>query len=67
MVKNLPCSTGHTGLIPGQGTRIPHAAEQLSLGAAPPESACHDQRVGALQCKILHDAWVPQRILEACK
>ena len=67
MVKNPPCSTGHTGLIPGQGARIPHAAEQLSLGAAIPESVCHNQRVRALQCKILHDAWVPQLILEASK
>ena len=47
MVKNPSCSIGHTGSIPGQGTRIPHAAEQLSLGAATPESACHDWRVHA--------------------
>ena len=34
MVKNPPCSTGGTGLIPGQGTKIPHAAEQLCLCTA---------------------------------
>ena len=28
VVKNLPCSAGDTGSIPGQGTKIPHAALQ---------------------------------------
>ena len=31
VVKNLACKAGDRGLIPGQGTKIPHAAEQLSL------------------------------------
>ena len=31
MIKNLPFNVGDAGLIPGQGTKIPHAAEQLSL------------------------------------
>ena len=31
MVKNLPCSAGDASLIPGgEGTKIPHAGEQLS-------------------------------------
>ena len=30
MVKNLPCNAGDVGSIPGRGTKIPHAAEQLS-------------------------------------
>ena len=30
MVKNPPYSAGDAGLIPGQGTKIPHAAGQLS-------------------------------------
>ena len=30
MVKNLLCSAGDVGLIPGQGTKIPHAEGQLS-------------------------------------
>ena len=30
MVKNSPCSAGDPGSIPGQGTKIPHTAEQLS-------------------------------------
>ena len=31
MVKNLPPNAGDKGLIPNQGTNIPHAAGQLSL------------------------------------
>ena len=30
-VKNPPCSAGDTALIPGWGTTIPRAVEQLSL------------------------------------
>ena len=33
MDKNLPTIAGDTGLIPGQGTKIPHAKGQLSLYA----------------------------------
>ena len=29
--KNPPCDRGDPGLNPGQGTKIPHAAEQLNL------------------------------------
>ena len=31
VVKNLACNAGDRGSIPGQVTKIPHAAEQLSL------------------------------------
>ena len=31
MVKSLSCNAGDGDLIPGQGTRIPLVAEQLSL------------------------------------
>ena len=34
MVKNTPCIAGDVGSIPGQGPKIPHAAEQLSPWAA---------------------------------
>ena len=34
VVKNLPSNAGDAGLIPGWGTKIPHAVEQLSLCAA---------------------------------
>ena len=30
VVKNPPYKAGDTGLIPGQGTKMPHAAGQLS-------------------------------------
>ena len=33
MVKNLPCITRNTGSIPGWGTKIPHALEQLGPDA----------------------------------
>ena len=33
MVKNLPCNARYAGSIPGQGTKIPQAVEQLSLQA----------------------------------
>ena len=29
VVKNLPSNAGDVGLIPGQGTKIPHAVGQL--------------------------------------
>ena len=32
-VKNLPCSAGDVGLVPSEGSKVPHAAEQLSLHA----------------------------------
>ena len=35
-VKNLPCNAWDTGLIPGQGTKIPHDSKQLS-----PRTAAH--------------------------
>ena len=36
-VKNLPSNAGDVGLIPGRGTKIPHAVEQLGLPAATTE------------------------------
>ena len=41
-VKNLPWNAGDLGSIPGWGTRIPHAEEQLSLRAATAEPAHHN-------------------------
>ena len=45
VVKNLPANAGDTGLVPGPGTKILHAEEQLSPCAATtearmPESLC---------------------------
>ena len=40
VVKNLTSSAGDMGSIPGRGTKIPHATEQLSLSASTRESMC---------------------------
>ena len=37
-MKNPPCNAGDTGSVPGQGTKIPYAAGQLSLCTATVES-----------------------------
>ena len=37
VVKNMPCSAGVTGSLPGQGPKIPHAEEQLRPRAATAE------------------------------
>ena len=43
VVKNPPPNVEDVALTPGQGTKIPHAAGQLSLHAAIPEPAtCHN-------------------------
>ena len=39
VVKTLPSNAGDTGSIPGQGTKIPHAAGHLSPNAAVTEPA----------------------------
>ena len=40
MVKNLPSNAGDEGLIPGQGTKMPHAAGQLGQRTKPERSPC---------------------------
>ena len=42
VVKNLPSNAGDMGLIPGQGTKIPHATGQLSPRATTTEPARHN-------------------------
>ena len=37
VVKNPPSSSGDVGLIPGRGTKIPHATGQLSLSTTTTE------------------------------
>ena len=37
VVENPPANAGDTGLIPGQGTKIPHTTGQLSPRAASTE------------------------------
>ena len=38
MVKNLPFNAGDVGLVPSQGTKIPHTVEQLHPRTATRES-----------------------------
>ena len=57
MAKNLPTNAGEVGSIPGQGTKIPHAKEQLSLSVATTELFdWREKSVYTLQRKILHAA-----------
>ena len=42
VVKNPPSNAGDMDFIPGQGTKIPHAAGHLSLRATIRESTCRN-------------------------
>ena len=44
VVKNPPSDAGDVGLIPGQGTKIPHALEKLSPQASTREPMCCKER-----------------------
>ena len=44
MVKNLPSNAGDAGSILGQGTKIPHAAGQLSPHTTTTELMCLNER-----------------------
>ena len=57
MVKNLPSNAEDSGLIPAWGTKIPHAARQLSPGAAKYRSA----HPGIQGPKLDREAHMPQR------
>ena len=54
VVKNLPCNTRDTGLIPGQETEVPHVAGQLRSPAATTEPK--RSRAHALQLERPHAA-----------
>ena len=41
VIENLPSSTGQTSLIPGQGTKIPHATGQQASPASNLEKPVH--------------------------
>ena len=49
MVKNPPSNAGDVGSIPGRGTKIPHAAGQLSLHAATTEAVRSGTHVPQLE------------------
>ena len=44
VVKNLLSNAGESDLIPGQGTKIPHAMEQLCTHATPTEPTRHNEK-----------------------
>ena len=58
VVKNPPCNAGDVGSIPGWGTKLPHAVEQLNLHVTTTEPACSGAQVPQLPSphtvKILH-------------
>ena len=41
VVKNPPLNAGDAGLIPGQGTKIPHATKQINVPTTTTEPALH--------------------------
>ena len=47
MVKNPPSNAGDAGLIPGQGTKVPHATGQLSLHTTSREQRSNKPRGSA--------------------
>ena len=53
MVKNPPCSARDTSLVPDQGTKIPHASEQLSPHTMTTESMLCNERSN-MTTKILY-------------
>ena len=51
VAKNLPSNAGDMGSIPGQGTKIPHTAGQLSSTAATGEACMPQQRLNRVIIK----------------
>ena len=49
MVKIPLCNTRDAGLTPGQGTKIPFAAEQLDLSTTTTEHVHHKERPHMMQ------------------
>ena len=49
VLKNLSCSAGDAGSIPGRVTRIPHAAGHLSPSATITEPTCSGAQVPQLE------------------
>ena len=51
-VKTLPCNAGYLGLIPGRGTKVPHAVEQLGPYTTTGESYVPQQKIPHIAMKI---------------
>ena len=63
MVKNLPSNAKDMGSIPGQGTKIPHTAWQVSPHATAPEPVHSGARAATREACALQDLmWPTQRI-----
>ena len=60
VVKNPPCKAGDMGSIPGWGTKMPHAEEQLSQLAASSVPMCLHHK-SSLCAQDPHDATKTQR------
>ena len=63
MVKNPPCNAGDVSSHPAQGTKIPHAVEQLSLGT----TAREPTRINKRSYMIQRRSHVPQLRPDAAK
>ena len=61
VVRNPPANAEDMGLIPGQGTKIPHAVGKLSLHTATTESKCHSWR------EVCVPQWRPKAAKEISK
>ena len=55
VVKNMPCNAGDMSSIPGQGTKIAHAQEQLSLCAATAEPVHHSRESRCFTHIVFHE------------
>lgn len=55
-LKNPPCDSEDKGSIPGQGNKIRHATEQLSLSATTPEVCVPQLENPCTKTKILNAA-----------
>ena len=49
VVKKMPCNAWDVGLIPGWGTKIPHATEQLSPYATAREAVQCNEKAHMIQ------------------
>ena len=63
VVKNPPCNAGDVSSHPAQGTKIPHAVEQLSLGT----TAREPTRINKRSYMIQRRSHVPQLRPDAAK
>ena len=66
VVENLPSNTGDASVIPGQETKIPHAAGQPSPFATAGEPVCHNLRTWHMASPTHSSACAPQPEKPTC-